>query len=70
MSPVGFNLRSWNSNDAQIRASGEQQSLHDKDPEPKVLGLRWNTNTDKLKFQQQLVSSSNTNGITKRAILR
>ena len=70
MSPVGFNLRLWNSNDAQIRASAEQQSLHDKDPEPKVLGLRWNTNTDKLKFQQQLVSSRNTNGITKREVLR
>ena len=71
MSPVGFNLRSWNSNDAQIRASAEQQRLHDKDPEPKVLGLRWNTHTDKLKFQQQHVTSSdNTNGITKREVLR
>ena len=70
MSPVGFNLRSWNSNDAQIRASAEQQSLHDKDPEPKVLGLRWNTHTDKLKFQQQHVLSNNADGITKRAVLR
>ena len=70
MSPVGFNLRSWNSNDAQIRASAEQHSLHDKDPEPEVLGLRWNTHTDKLKFQQQHVLSTNVNGITKRAVLR
>ena len=64
-------MRSWNSNDAQIRASAEQQRLRDKDPEPKVLGLRWNTHTDKLKFQQQHVTSSdNTNGITKREVLR
>ena len=71
MSPVGFNPRSWNSNHVQIRASAEQQRLHDKDPEPKVLGLRWNTHTDKLKFQQQHVTSSdNTNGITKREVLR
>ena len=69
MSPVGFNLRSWNFNNAQIRASAEQQSLHDKDPGTKVLGLRWNTRTDKLNFQQHL-PSNNADGITKRAVLR
>ena len=40
MSPIRFNLRSGNCNGAQIRASAEQQSLHVKDPKPKVLGLR------------------------------
>ena len=70
MSHVGFNLRSWNSNDTRIQALAELQNFHDKDPEPKVLGLRWNTHTDKLKFQQQHVTSSdNTSGITKREVL-
>ena len=44
MSPVGFHLRSWNSNNPKVRASAADQDLQDKDPETKVLGLRWNTN--------------------------
>ena len=52
MSPVGFNLRAWNSNNSTVRALAADQGLQDKDPETKVLGLRWNPNTDALQFQQ------------------
>ena len=70
MSPVGLNLRAWNSNNPAIRASAVDQSLQDKDPETKVLGLRWNPNTDTLQFQQRQPPDDAINNITKREVLR
>ena len=70
MSPVGFNLRAWNSNNPTVRASAANQGLQDKDPETKVLGLRWNPNTDALQFQQWQPPNDANNIITKREVLR
>jgi hypothetical protein len=53
-----------------IHASAVDQSLQDKDPETKVLGLRWNPNTDTLQFQQRQPPDDAINNITKREVLR
>jgi hypothetical protein len=47
-----------------------QTGLQDKDPETKVLGLRWNPNTDTLQFQQRQPPNDANNSITKREVLR
>ena len=70
MSPVGFNLRSWNSNCSKLRESASDQGLQDKDPVTKVLGLRWNPNNDMLMFQQSQTVNTTTSNITKREILQ
>jgi hypothetical protein len=70
MSPVGLNLRAWNSNNSTVRASAADQGLQDKDPETKVLGLRWNPNTDAPQFQQRQPPNNANNIITKREVLR
>jgi transposase InsO family protein len=71
MSPVHFNLRSWNSNSDKVRALAVEQDIHDADAETKVLGLLWNTEDDLLKLQERHLSTNRTEGpITKRDVLR
>ena len=53
MTPVQFNLHSWNSNSSKVNAFATERNIRDTDPETKVLGLRWNTKDDVLKLQPQ-----------------
>ena len=53
MTPVHFNLRSWNSNSSKVRTLAAEQGINDVDTETKVLGLLWNTDDDLLKFQER-----------------
>ncbi|VDI65678.1 Hypothetical predicted protein [Mytilus galloprovincialis] len=48
MSKAGFNLRSWNSNSIKVRQQAVSQTVLDTDTDTKVLGMRWNSNTDYL----------------------
>ena len=61
---AGFNLRSCNSNSQQLRSSATAQNALDGDKMTKVLGLRWNAETDELSFQHSLMPVRDS--ITKR----
>ena len=72
MTPVQFNLHSWNSNSSKVNALATERNIRDTDPETKVLGLRWNTNDDVLKLQPQGQNNDRKNlrKTTKRDVLR
>lgn len=58
MSIAGFNLRSWTSNSARVRESAAILNVLDSEPVTKVLGMRWNVNTDEMLFADKLVEIS------------
>ena len=68
----GFNLRSWTSNNQNLRELAEKENVLDTDKETKILGMRWNVNKDELSYAQHTISSpmKENNAITKREILR
>ena len=68
MSKAGFNLRSWTSNSSQLRALATSENVHDSDISAKVLGMRWNPESDTLKFPRH--SLIIPEDITKRLILQ
>ncbi len=72
MTPVQFNLRSWNSNSSNVNALATERNIQDTDPEIKVFGLRWNAKDDVLKLQPQRQTNSHKNmeKTTKRDVLR
>ena len=47
---AGFNLRSWASNSHVLRELARSENVQDSDPVTKVLGLRWNSETDTISF--------------------
>lgn len=65
---AGFNLRSWTSNNQSLRKIVDSEKVLDEDPKTKVLGLQWDTTTDKLIFAEPIINST-FKGITKREIL-
>ena len=69
MTPVGFNLRSWASNSTSVQTLAAKENLLDGHTETKVLGIQWETATDKLQYPRR-VNVSNTNPVTKREMLR
>ena len=68
MADAGFNLRSWNSNSAQLRSLATDQDALDSDKLTKVLGLRWDAVRDEMSFQHSPIPTCNS--ITKRQILQ
>ena len=72
MTPVQFNLRSWNSNSSKVKALATERNIQDTDTETKVFGLRWNARDDVLKLQPQEKTNDNKNlsKTTKRDVLR
>ncbi|XP_060570545.1 uncharacterized protein LOC132728870 [Ruditapes philippinarum] len=68
MSSANFNLRSWNSNSQKLRNLALNYDVQDRDKITKILGMRWNTETDMLTFQQTYIPVTDTT--TKREILR
>ena len=47
---AGFNLRSWTSNSNVLKELARRANVQDRDPVTKVLGLRWNSETDTISF--------------------
>ena len=72
MTPVQFNLRSWNSNSSKVNALATERNIQDTDPETKVFGLCWNAKDDVLKLQPQRQTNclKNMEKTTKRDMLR
>ncbi|XP_048770094.2 uncharacterized protein LOC125676243 [Ostrea edulis] len=69
----GFNLRSWNSNNHTLRELAKEENVLDTDEQIKILGMRWDCETDYLKFPQLKLKTypEGENGeITKREVLR
>ncbi|XP_053392175.1 uncharacterized protein LOC128554880 [Mercenaria mercenaria] len=50
LSSADFNLRSWSSNSNKLRVQAIKDSVLDLDRCPKVLGMRWNTESDVLLY--------------------
>ena len=50
---AGFKLRSWNTNNANLKALAVQDNNDDSDSEVKTLGMRWQPETDKLMFPKK-----------------
>lgn len=65
MYDAGFNLRSWSSNCTKLIELSEKENVH----EVKILGMVWNTETDKIGFQDLVLSCAEKQNITKREIL-
>lgn len=65
MSPVGFNLRSWASNNPVIQSLAAKENLLDDRPEAKVLGVLWNTTTDMITYPPRSAALITPNLITK-----
>jgi hypothetical protein len=68
LSKGGFNLRSWTSNNIKLRQLAESEDCLEKGPTVKILGLRWDVESDKFSFQNN-ISFDIENIITKRDIL-
>ena len=66
----GFNLRSWMSNSDNLKSLASTENVLDSDNETKILGLRWNSHTDTLKFADTKLLQTEDVQITKREILR
>ena len=68
MNKAGFNLRSWTSNCQQVRVLAEAENVLDTEENTKILGMKWNTETDELSYQKKDQTSSQL--VTKREILK
>ena len=66
----GFNLRSWMSNSDNLKSLARSENVLDTDNETKILGLRWNSHSDTLKFAETKQLQTENIQITKREILR
>ncbi|XP_071176408.1 uncharacterized protein [Mytilus edulis] len=66
---AGFNLRSWTSNNENVRNLAIKEDVLDTDKEAKILGMRWNVETGELSYAKRVLSSVSSN-ITKREILK
>lgn len=69
MSSGGFNLRSWASNSDALNNIAKSEGVLDKDQQIKVLGLRWNNNSDTITYAQKSCSNIDETLITKREVL-
>jgi hypothetical protein len=68
LSKGGFNLRSWTSNNIHLRQLAESEDCLEKGPTVKIIELRWDVESDKLSFQNN-ISFDIENTFTKRNIL-
>ena len=63
---AGLNLRQWGSNSEILNEITKKEDINDPSETIKVLGLRWNTKTDKLQFSKKLKTKDK---YTKRSVL-
>ena len=66
MNQGGFNLRSWATNSQSLNKRIYKGKLQETDKTVKVLGLKWNTQDDKLSYP----TSHTSNVCTKREVVR
>ncbi|XP_071180616.1 uncharacterized protein [Mytilus edulis] len=69
LSEAGFNLRSWNSNSTELQNIAGRDKIGDNDDIVKILGMRWDRESDDLKFQQ-IEFMEKDKMTTKREVLR
>ncbi|CAB3989911.1 Hypothetical predicted protein [Paramuricea clavata] len=69
MTPGGFNLRSWASNNPVVKTIAAKENLLNDNLKPKVLGMQWDTINDTLLYPNR-VTTSESNPPTKREVLR
>ena len=67
---AGFNLRSWASNSGTLEHLAKQDNVLDTDGTVKVLGMKWNVESDTLTFTHQNEVNMTDKIITKRDVLR
>ncbi|XP_076095349.1 uncharacterized protein LOC143066242 [Mytilus galloprovincialis] len=65
----GFNLRSWMSNSDKLRDLALSEKVLDSDKETKILGMRWDAESDTLSFAETKQLKMDTQ-LTKRELLR
>ena len=72
MLKAGFNLRSWTSNNEQLRQQAAKEDVLDTDKQTKILGMRWNVENDELTYAKRTIvpAQGDENSITKREILK
>ena len=63
---AGLNLRQWGSNSEILNEITKKEEINDPEETIKVLGLRWNTKTDKLQYRKKLKIKDK---YTKRSVL-
>lgn len=68
MSSTNFNLRSWSSNSAKLKAIATQENTSDDSSTVNILGLCWNMSTDKILLAAKSSTSVHDNLITKRVL--
>jgi hypothetical protein len=69
MTPGGFNLRSWASNNPVVKTIAAKENLLNDNLKPKVLGMQWDTINDTFLYPNR-VTTSESNPPTKREVLR
>lgn len=70
MSKAGFNLRSWTSNSLALRTLAASENVLDTDKQTKILGMRWDVESDELSYPVRTISTIHKSYITKREILQ
>ncbi|VDI53501.1 Hypothetical predicted protein [Mytilus galloprovincialis] len=55
MLKAGFNLRSWTSNNEQLRQQAAKEDVLDTDKQTKILGMRWNVENDELTYAKRTI---------------
>ena len=69
MSNARFNLRAWVSNCQQLSTTAQKHNVADTSIPVSVLGIHWNTTTDKLSLIPKITAPT-TNLTTKREVLQ
>ena len=67
---AGFNLRVWSSNSEKLRKKAVSENVLDKDEKTKLLGMRWDAESDILTFATKRDNTADVILVTKCEILR
>ena len=70
MSKANFNLRSWASNSPELQTIVQKENIADTSQMVNLLGLHWNTSSDKVSFIPKRIDSTADSAITKRKVLQ
>ena len=69
MSEANFNLRSWASNSSKLQTIVQREDIAGASQVVNLLGLHWNTSTDKVSFIPKQIDFTTDSAITKIRIL-
>ena len=70
MMAAKFNLRTWASNSQHLNNLTQQDKTADETNPTNILGINWNTSTDKLSLAPKRLIPADTTLVTKREILQ